>query len=61
MSSCVVSWIFAIAANEWPPLMMGKYATVSSENRYGQVSRKKFPIVRSADHATCRSERLSNT
>ena len=61
MRTWVVSWIFAMAAKEWSPLMMGKYATVSSENRYGQVRRKKFPMVRSVDYATCRSDRLSNT
>ena len=61
MSSCVVSWTLAMAAKECSPLITGKYATVSSENRSGQVRRKKLPIVRSADLALCGSERLSKT
>ena len=42
------------------PLIIGKNATVSSLNRNGQVTRKKFPIIRSVAHIACNSERQSN-
>ena len=41
--------------------MIGKKATVSRMNKNGQVTRKKFPIIRSVAQAVCRSDRQSKT
>ena len=41
--------------------MIGKNATVSRINKNGQVTRKKFPIIKSVAHAVCSSDRQSNT
>gem|GEM_PF-5013533 len=56
-----MSRIFAMAVNECTPRSTGKNATVSNSKRYGQVTRKKFAIIKSDDQATRKSLKLSNT